>query len=240
MKIVTWNTLASEWMKKSYYPDTGAGVLFNRKARFEQLIKILRECDADVIMLQEVMKKEYSLLKKLFAEVYIVSKLKKMNWYNKESESGNVTILRRSLFPAAEVMHEPHEYGLHTQCMYKGNMCDIFNIHLDDASIQTRYKQWNDLNSKCRPNCRVIVGGDFNHQYKKNSRLYNAPGFTAHNLCPTYYIERKMNIDNIMTKGFKKVQGNTCSWYPEKIEDGFHVYGSDHIPVFIELDLERS
>ena len=238
MKILTWNTLASEWMKKSYYPNTNAAVLFNRKARFEQLTKILHECDADVIMLQEVMQKEYSLLKKLLTKLYIVSNLKKMSWYNKDSESGNVTILRRSLFSDADIMHEPHEYGLHTQCMYKGNMCDFFNIHLDYESIQARYKQWSDLHSRCRPNCRVIVAGDFNHQYKKNSRLYNTPGFTAHNLCPTYYIERKMNIDNILTRGFKKVDGDKCSWYQEKIEDGFHVYGSDHIPVFMELDLD--
>ena len=64
MKILTWNTLASEWIKKSYYPNTNDDIIFDRKSRFEQITKIIDECDADVIMLQEVMKMEYSLLKK--------------------------------------------------------------------------------------------------------------------------------------------------------------------------------
>lgn len=239
MKVLTWNILASEWMKKSYYPKADASVLFNHKARFAQIKKILQQYDADVIMLQEVMKKEYSQLKSIFGEEYIISGLKKMQWYNKDSESGNVTLLKRSVFPDTDIFHQPHDYGLQTQCKYKNQMCDLFNIHLDDASIQTRHKQWDDLHSKCRPNCRAIVAGDFNHQYKKNSRLYNTPGFITHNLCPTYYIERKMNIDNILTNGFKNVVGSKCHWYPKNIEEGFYEYGSDHLPVIIDVELSR-
>ena len=76
----------------------------------------------------------------------------------------------------------------------------------------------------------------FNQQYKSNSKLYNTPGFTTHNLCATYYIERKMNIDNILTSGFKKVQGSKCQWYPTNIEEGLLEYGSDHMPVIIEVE----
>ena len=56
MKILTWNILASEWIKQSYYPKVDKSVVFNRKSRFAQICKILNEYDADIIMLQEVMK----------------------------------------------------------------------------------------------------------------------------------------------------------------------------------------
>jgi mRNA deadenylase 3'-5' endonuclease subunit Ccr4 len=237
MKILTWNTLASEWIKKSYYPNTNDDIIFDRKSRFEQITKIIDECDADVIMLQEVMKMEYSLLKKRLNRIYIISNLNKLNWYNTVSESGNVTIMKRSLFQDTEIQHQPCDYGLYTKCVYKGNVCVFFNIHFDDISRQVRYKQWNDLCLSCLPNGHVIVAGDFNHQYTKNSRIYNTNGFTTHNLCPTYYIGRKMNIDNIITRGFKKTKGNICPWYPDNIKDGFSTYGSDHMPVFIEVKL---
>ena len=87
MKILTWNILASEWIKQSYFPKVDKSVVFNRKARFAQICKILQEYDADIIMLQEVMKKEYMQLLSLFEKQYIISGLKKMSWYNKKSES---------------------------------------------------------------------------------------------------------------------------------------------------------
>ena len=117
---------------------------------------------------------------------------------NADSESGNVTFLKRSLFPKQHIYHYPREYGVYTQCLYKNRPCDIFNIHLDDQSPQKRYKQWDDLHGISRKEgCGSIIAGDFNHQYRKKCPLYSAPGFETHNLCPTYYIERKMNIDNI-------------------------------------------
>ena len=100
-----------------------------------------------------------------------------MSWYNKKSESGNVTLLKRSEFSDVHINHHPQEYGLYTQCKYKGHSCDLFNIHLDDSSSQIRHKQWHNLQTLCRGDCRAIVAGDFNHQYKSNSKLYNTSGF---------------------------------------------------------------
>ena len=241
MKVLTWNILAAEWVKKSYYPGADAAVIFDSKARFARICKILQEADADVIMLQEVMKREYEKLVLLFGKQYFISELKKMVWRdNTDSESGNVTFLKRSLFPKQHIYHYPREYGVYTQCLYKNRPCDIFNIHLDDQSPQKRYKQWDDLHGISRKEgCGSIIAGDFNHQYRKKCPLYNTPGFEAHNLCPTYYIERKMNIDNILTKGFKKAPLSKCNWYPTRIEDGFKEYGSDHLPVIVEVEIHE-
>lgn len=238
MKVLTWNILAAEWVKKSYYPGVDTSVIFDNKARFARIGKILKEIDADIIMLQEVMPKEYLSLVLLFGKKYFISELKTMVWgYNKNSESGNVTFLKRSLFPKNTISHYPLEYGVYTQCLYKNKPCDIFNIHLDDQSPQKRYKQWDDLHAISRKkDNRIIIAGDFNHEYKKKCKLYNTPGFETHNLCPTYYIERKMNIDNILTKGFQKAPLSKCNWYPTRVEDGFKEYGSDHLPVLVEVD----
>ena len=121
MKVLTWNILAAEWVKKSYYPGADAAVIFNSKARFARICEILKEADADVIMLQEVMKREYEQLVLLFGKQYFISELKKMVWRdNTNSESGNVTFLKRSLFPKQHIYHYPREYGTNNGMIYTG------------------------------------------------------------------------------------------------------------------------
>lgn len=239
MKILTWNILASEWVKKSYYPGVKPSVIFDRKGRFDRICALLHEADPDIIMLQEVMKKEYSKLVSMFEDKYIISDLKKMVWYNTTSaESGNVTLLRRSLFSSDKINHIPQEYGLYTQCYYKNKAFDIFNIHLDDASNKKRHQQWSHLHNLTRDSCcATIIAGDFNHPYRKDSKLYHVPGYAVHNMCSTYYIERKMNVDNILTKGMIQPKNSQCVLYPTTIEDGFYKYGSDHLPVLVEVQL---
>ena len=158
MKVLTWNILAAEWVKKSYYPGVDTSVIFDNKARFARIGKILKEIDADIIMLQEVMPQEYLNLVLLFGKKYFISELKTMVWgYNKNSESGNVTFLKRSLFPKNTISHYPLEYGVYTQCIYKNRPCDIFNIHLDDQSPQKRYKQWDNLHAISRKKIVVLL-----------------------------------------------------------------------------------
>jgi hypothetical protein len=76
-----------------------------------------------------------------------------------------------------------------------------------------------------------IIAGDFNQEYKPSSKLYTIPGFTAHNLCPTYYVEKTMNIDNILTKGFTSMKEEKCNLIPLNVESGLKLYGSDHLPI---------
>jgi mRNA deadenylase 3'-5' endonuclease subunit Ccr4 len=37
MKILTWNILAAEWIKKSYYPNVKKKILFDRKSRLKRI-----------------------------------------------------------------------------------------------------------------------------------------------------------------------------------------------------------
>ena len=237
MIILTWNILASEWIKKSYYPGIKESILFDYAARFSNICKKIKTINPDIILLQEVMPREYNKLVSLIKNDYFISELKTITWqYNKGSESGNVTFLRRNLFSWLSIIHIPLDYGIYTQCVSNNHNYDIFNIHLDDQSSKERYTQWDEIHSITRNrNCINIIGGDFNHEYKSNSRMYNVPGFTTHNVCPSYYIERKMNIDNILTRGLKKMNKENCPLYPTNIEDGFKEYGSDHLPIIANV-----
>ena len=66
MKILSWNILAHEFIKKRYYPMIPTEVLMNRKERIKQIITTLVHADMDVMLLQEVMQSEYNALVKVF------------------------------------------------------------------------------------------------------------------------------------------------------------------------------
>ena len=139
------------------------------------------------------------------------------------------------------------DYSVITKSIYKGKKLSIYNIHLSDTSLKERYKEINRIRtlslslSLSLKDELSIIGGDFNHEYRTNSRLYKIEGYKVHNKkCYTYYINRKMNIDNILSKGFKENKENKeniCVKYQETIEKGLKEYGSDHLPIIVELDI---
>jgi endonuclease/exonuclease/phosphatase family metal-dependent hydrolase len=163
MRILSWNILASEWIKKSYYKDADHDMLFNRRQRFTKITELIREVDADIVMLQEVMPQEHKKLKLLFQKDYIISGLNKIVWqYKSDSKSGNVTLVKRSMFGGHDVTHQSKEYGLYTQCIHNNIHYDIFNIHLDDLSRKKRYEQMEDVYKTLRAKkCVNIIAGDF-------------------------------------------------------------------------------
>ena len=247
MKIMSWNILAAEWIKKSYYPTIDKKILFNRRARFTRILKTIKEANADIILLQEVMQLEYKSLKQYLYPQYTFSALMPIHWQysgsntaeqNKRTESGNITLIKKELFPPDAIKHYSLPFGVYT----KTPTLSIFNIHLDDISVKIRNNQIKKIEELLYSGNKTILGGDFNQSYRKNSQIYNLPEFTVNNMdCPTYYIEQKMNIDNIMTRGFRSSSSssspsaNTCSIYPTSIEEGFEMYGSDHLPVVTKV-----
>jgi len=84
---------------------------------------------------------------------------------------------------------------------------------------------------------QFILGGDFNEEYSTNSYIYTLPKFIVHNKeCSTYYIDGKINIDNIMTRGFiAENNKQECFQYPISMEEGMLEYGSDHLPIIVEI-----
>lgn len=237
MRILSWNILASEWIKKSYYKDADHTMLFNRNQRFATIAELLKRVDADIIMLQEVMPREQKKFISLFEKDYIISGVKRIVWqYNKNSKSGNLTMIKRSLFSKNPVTHYPKDYGLYTQCICNNIHYDLLNIHFDDLSPKKRYEQLSDACSTCRTTkCVNIIAGDFNHAYRNGSKFYHIDGFNVHNKCVTYYNERNLVLDNILTRGAKPQNNTKCYTSPLTIDEGISKYGSDHLPVITDI-----
>jgi len=238
MKILTWNILAAEWIKKSYYPNVKEKILFDRKSRLKRIMKRIVEENPDILLLQEVMALEHKTFITKLQDDYYISLLSPVNWAKKESkteeitsESGNVTFLKKTVFSSIHHATLPMDFGLYSTAVYKNKRIHIFNIHLNDLSSQKRNKQMNLLRPFLESQKYCIIAGDFNQEYKPSSKLYTIPGFTAHNLCPTYYVEKTMNIDNILTKGFTSMKEEKCNFIPLNVESGLKLYGSDHLPI---------
>ena len=218
MKILTWNILASEWIKKSYYPTVKDPNLFKREKRIHLVLNTLQKECADILFLQEVMPMEYELVHRAFHRTYRISQLSRIRW-TPTNESGNIILVKRGMFKTW--VETSFDYGMHVRV----DNVDLWNVHLDDISYATRKKQLDQLSLRGK---FVILGGDFNQHYK--SLLSHLPGFHVHNTCPSYFVEKNMNIDNILTKGFRPLQ-NECHYLPKSVEEGLSIYGSDHIPV---------
>lgn len=245
LKILSWNILADEFIKKRYYPMIPSDILLNRKKRQNQIIMTLKQADTDILLLQEVMPSEFNALTEAFHKTHHLLRGKNIKWQDKQSYSGNVILLRKSCF-ALPLKLIPLKFGLGVQGIYKQRPLLIFNIHLDDISQPTRIKQLSELlpymhkqeQEQEHKQQQIIIGGDFNENYQPQSELYKllkANGLKVLNHKPTYFIERKMCIDNILIKGLN-LKHNTAhvldDFHGDRIKQ-FITYGSDHLPVVI-------
>jgi hypothetical protein len=288
MKIISWNILANEFIKKADYPMIKGKMLFNRKGRLTQITSILKNVNADVMLLQEVMQAEYNSLSETFEKEYYVIKGKNINWYNKKSYSGNVTFLRKNVFSLLanneKEMIKDLEFGLYVKCYFLDkvrenvsknvpknvceNICsvtsatlkkeikkpgeikhnstqklmpiDIINVHLDDISHAKRIAEIKSIEEEIRGAKKVILGGDFNQDYKPTSNLYKLlnrdMGLKIYIKDPTYLIEKKMCIDHLMTKGFGRDScGCVVNNFGDDVLQQFKEYGSDHLPIIIKV-----
>jgi endonuclease/exonuclease/phosphatase family metal-dependent hydrolase len=247
MKILSWNILANEFINKSYYPMIPADILFNRKKRQEQIIRTLKQAAADIMLLQEVMQSEYNTLYTEFHSAYYLIKGKYIQWQkNKRGHSGNVILLKKSIFVFKN--HIQLDFGLAVECQLKSSKTlrpiIVINVHLDDLKQAKRIEQIKELEPLLagQTHQKIILGGDFNEHYTPIAKLYKQLtrdyvfSLPPEQQEPTYYIERKMRIDNILVKGFEgKKESKVINDYGDDIIQQFLHYGSDHLPVTVFL-----
>ena len=266
VKVLSWNILASEWITKKDYPNIKKDELFNNKKRIKTIIDKLKNYNADIILLQEVMPDEYKLLTKFFKEEYFITPIQPIKWSyknnnNDKSESGNITLLKLTKYIPLKLNKDkdiisinPLENKLQQFCMFtqcrtieSNKIINIYNIHFDDLSSAKRNKQMahildfdNEINKQTKTKLQnyCIIAGDFNQIYRESSKLYNIPKFTVHNFCNTYYIEKNINIDNILTRNFNIDNSlANCTNLSKDTEDIFKKIGSDHTPVIANIVL---
>lgn len=237
MKILSWNILAHEFIKKRYYPMVPPEIILNRKHRETQIVNIIKHMDMDVMLLQEVMESYNALTHSLQKTHYLV-RGQYIKWQGKQSYSGNVILLRKSLFSNPTIISI--DFGVGVQCIYKNRPLLIYNIHLDDISHQERIKQLSEIIPYFNMSEQLIVGGDFNENYQAKNisalyKLLKTSGLKIYNRKPTYYIERKMCIDNILIKGIelKHQTAQVVNDFGGDVVNQFITYGSDHLPVVV-------
>ena len=237
MKVLSWNILANEYIKKQYYPQVKEELLI-REERFKLISNKLKEINADIILLQEVMSAEYKNLKELLSHKYFISKLIPIQWKGyPEGESGNITMIKKSKFTSIKQKEN------YITCKHRQDKFYIVNIHLDDSSQNRRETQISDILSKVNDKERVIIGGDCNEEYKKSSGIYKLLEDNNFNISITdftYFIEKQMKIDNIFFKGLElkdSLVNNICGHRTiSNINCQLEKYGSDHFPVIIKLN----
>jgi endonuclease/exonuclease/phosphatase family metal-dependent hydrolase len=236
LKILSWNILADEFIKKRYYPMIPPANLLNRKERQEHILMTLTHADTDVMLLQEVMQGEYNALSHVFNKSHYLLRGKNIKWQEKQSYSGNVILLRKALFTQPRLIQL--KFGVGVECIYQNQPLTIFNIHLDDISHAERMKEVSELLPYAAQANSMIIGGDFNENYQPKNELYQVlknAGLKVYNHKPTYFIERKMCIDNILIKGLKMKHTAAHVLNPfqgDRVKQ-FITYGSDHLPVVV-------
>ena len=244
MKILSWNILADEFIKQSYYPMIPSHILLNRKKRQDRIIETLKQANADIILLQEVMQSEYNKLEDEFNKTYHLVKGKHIYWNDKRSYSGNIILLRKSLFSLPNNQIDL-TFGVALQVHLKEKKempILVINLHLDDLSQANRLREIKTLEPLLFSQHRIILGGDFNEHYnpKHLTKLYKSFEeyyFTINNHEPTYYIKSKICIDHILLKGFETHVKNSkvINEFGANVVEHFKNYGSDHLPVTVSL-----
>lgn len=233
--------MANEFITQKYYPMIPAKLLFNQPQRQERIIETLKQADADIMLLQEVMQPEYNRLVDEFDKTYYLIKGNYIQWKNAPSYSGNVILLRKSMFAGPR---EPLDltYGLAIQVHLKQSDLSLFilNLHLDDQDQQTRLQQLKESENLLLNHKHIILGGDLNEHYTKKAQLYTALQayyFTLFNEEPTYYINSALSLDHILLKGFE-THRKTCkvlNRFQNNVVAQFTHYGSDHLPVLLTV-----
>ena len=263
VKVISWNILASEWITKEDYPDIKQTELFNSKKRIKTIIDKLKTYNADIMLLQEVMPDAYKVINNFFKDKYYITEIQPIKWSytnneNTNGKSGNVTLFRLSKYTPIQINIDTQSnkyinitnFCIITQCTNNetNKKITLYNIHLDYESCVKRNKQMSQIldfdNNNNNNKNPCIIAGDFNQVYRKNSKLYNIPKFLIHNFCNTYYIKntnyikKNINIDNILSRGFKidKLLSK-CANLSSENEDIFIKIGSDHIPIIANIIL---
>lgn len=243
MKILSWNILAQEFIESHYYPMIAAKVLFNDRQRQTRHLELLKQADADIILLQEVMPEECRVLEQEFQEKYHLVKGNPIKWeyISTNSSSGNVILVRKSMFVVHGVpLHFTCGLSIPVRLKHSDQPLTILNVHLEDSSPSKRLQQLYELQPLLHSDTHIIIGGDFNEHYTPTTKLYNTLKnfyFSTFNTAPTYYIGEIMCLDHIFLKGFEthRKTGQVINKFKNNIVGQFTNYGSDHLPVLLTV-----
>jgi hypothetical protein len=233
MLVTSFNILADAFIeqdKKSldrWYPSIDKKDL-KMSNRFDTLIKYVY---GDIILLQEVTPWIRRRIYNILHSKYIILPLSIHK--SKTETTGNLTLIKKHTFKT--IKHSTfYANNKAIGVTYADNLC-IYNVHLDDKSKRSRYKELKLIVSSFDKTKKIIIGGDFNGNEPLLHSLLD--DFTLNiKKKGTYLCETPM-IDYIYAYGFKSVKGFidndiTQNCYINTIQK----YGSDHHPIYSTLN----
>lgn len=251
MRVVTFNILSDDYVEfentdfsKKYYQglDTSFLQWSNRQQRVTEMI---RDMDADVYLLQEVMTKARQHFVNVFGKTYWIGLIAYHSFaldnVNK-NRTGNMIMIRKGGGGSKKPLFSDFEIGFGyrvAQC--STDFFDIYSIHLMDHTVN-KYRQLGPLIEHIHGNRihkrHIIIGGDFNTSAKrlhsmveKRLQVHSAPtSVDGTYLCDRYtidYIYSSLPMTDyvIVGKKVKDQQRRFCS------HNMIAEIGSDHYPV---------
>lgn len=215
--------------------------LFNKNYELKTIREVLKNIDADIILLQEIHghhPKDYSNVQpplEELADTYWPHYRHGVNSVYPSNFHGNAIMSR---FPIVESSNtdistnKMEKRGLlHTKILYKEKVSiDLFCTHLN-LFPTGQIKQWQQilgLIAELQTSDHCIVAGDFNDwTYMSHKKLgvnfHSVPFFKTY---PSYF--PILSLDRLYYKGFELVNSSTLKEYKR---------GSDHLPIFADLQL---
>jgi endonuclease/exonuclease/phosphatase (EEP) superfamily protein YafD len=227
--VTSFNILADAFIEQDnkflerWYPSIDKKDL-KMSNRFDTLIQYIY---GDIILLQEVTPWIRRRIYNILHSKYIVLPLSVHK--SKTETTGNLTLIKKHIFKTIKYSTF-YTNNKAVSITYADNIC-IYNIHLDDKSKISRYKELKHIISTFEGHKKIIIGGDFNGNEKSLHLLLN--NFTLNiKKKGTYLCETPM-IDYIYAYGFKSVKG----FIDNNIQKNCYIntikkYGSDHHPIY--------
>ena len=245
MLVTSFNILADVFIEQDkkflerWYPSIDKKDL-KMSRRFDTLIKYIY---GDIILLQEVTPWIRRRIYNILHSKYNVLPLS----IHKTETTGNLTLIKKHIFKtikhstfytnnkAVSITYVIMPDGPNGSAHHRDadNIC-IYNVHLDDKSKRSRYKELKNIISTFDTHRKIIIGGDFNGNEQSLHSLLNNFKLNIKKK-GTYLCETPM-IDYIYAHGFKSVKG----FIDNDVQKNCYIntikkYGSDHHPIYSAL-----
>lgn len=238
--VGTWNILADQFVECEYY-NCDCSIL-NANIRRSKIYKIIRQMNLDILLLQEVSKSEFILLKEEFKEYsFVFSKHRKNHWrgYNRYESNGNVIMFKTDKFSTLGcnfvTIHNNGNRIPILKLLYENVEFNLISFHFDDTQLNV--EECKNM-QRCIDNSIWICGGDTNDSENiLNSIFFN---FDCAHLDTSFYEGKRINIDKIFLKGIRKYKVQNKKWSNRfNSESILEELGSDHLPVFVSIFLNK-
>lgn len=258
--ILSFNVLAQAWIDDRLRREVYDSRHINRTYRINKQIQLLKECNPDIVLLQEVTPIVIHKYKSMLPEYHVPSCFANMKWggaSRSDPVNGNAIIWRKGLFAGkakCDIIELDRRRGNYA-AMVTGVLAStnesirIISLHLEWGNIKAASQQFRNIFKReyIRNHKRVIIGGDFNMGGASVDEFPIIPDIKAHGFTDHVSTERThpfpdpteaTTITHVLTRGIRAVhEAGALHGGCKTIGDCLKEFGSDHYPVFVSVTI---